>query len=355
MLIFLAQLTLMMVFVVSAVAKFGTPEDTARAAGEFGVPPAVSPWLARLLPAVELAIAAALSPMGAPRVGGLLAALSLLLFTALVAWRVAQGASFDCNCFGRLRPAPIGWSTVARNAALLALALLTATFGGPPPDALQRWLTASMSQPWLPLTLWFTTLVAVFWTGGGLGRRLEGLGGRLDAVASRLDALDGRPAAQSVQPGLPVGAFAPPFRLPRFPGEPGGPSATLDELRASGRAVLLIFTHPGCGPCKSVLPALVDHQAAHAHRLLIVLLVTEQSEDPPAAYAQLTSLLDLERFAATAYQTPGVPCAALVRPNGTIGAPLAVGPRNILNLVDWTVDRFAAPPSQADAAGTASR
>ena len=82
LLIFLAQLALMGVFVISALAKASTPDETARAARDFGAPEGLSPWVARLLPAAELIVAAALFPLGSPRLGGLLASVLLMLFTA---------------------------------------------------------------------------------------------------------------------------------------------------------------------------------------------------------------------------------------------------------------------------------
>jgi Methylamine utilisation protein MauE len=80
--------------------------------------------VARVIPAVELAIAALLlSPW---RVAGAVLGASLLAgYGAAMAWHRWHGHALDCGCGGE--PLPVSWSLVVRNALLALLALLAAS------------------------------------------------------------------------------------------------------------------------------------------------------------------------------------------------------------------------------------
>jgi len=119
-----ARLALALVFVVAGVGKLADRRGVMAAAEGLGVPPALAGPVARLLPMVELAVAAALvwRPTAAPAAA---AGLFLLaLFTCLVVLNLRRGRRPPCHCFGRMgEPAPIGAGTVVRNVALMALAI----------------------------------------------------------------------------------------------------------------------------------------------------------------------------------------------------------------------------------------
>jgi hypothetical protein len=58
------------------------------------------------------------------------AALALLVgFIAAIAINLAQGRKPDCQCFGQSQSKPIGWSTLARNGVVGALAAVTVWAG----------------------------------------------------------------------------------------------------------------------------------------------------------------------------------------------------------------------------------
>jgi peroxiredoxin len=52
------------------------------------------------------------------------------------------------------------------------------------------------------------------------------------------------------RPCVPVGTPAPQFDLPNLDEK----QISLDTLLGPKKPVLLMFTHPGCDPCKSLLP-----------------------------------------------------------------------------------------------------
>jgi uncharacterized membrane protein YphA (DoxX/SURF4 family) len=86
----------------------------------------VTPAIARLVPWVEVGLGACLVADLGRRVVALLAVALLAAFTSLLAWRIAQGIRPPCACFGRLSTRPVGPATLARNALLIALAIVAA-------------------------------------------------------------------------------------------------------------------------------------------------------------------------------------------------------------------------------------
>ncbi|HET8522098.1 MAG TPA: redoxin domain-containing protein, partial [Thermomicrobiales bacterium] len=176
---------------------------------------------------------------------------------------------------------------------------------------------------------------------------------RIDAVETMLK--EGVPAAAAIDPapatngqrapGLAVGSPAPTFRLEGLHGE----TMTLDALRASGRPVMLVFTDPGCGPCNALLPDLGKWQRDYSNKLDIAVLSRGKPEANKAKAAEhglSRVLLQQDREVAQLYEAYGTPSAVIVRPDGTIGSPLAGGAEAIRNLVSkstGTLSIAAAP------------
>lgn len=80
-------------------------------------------WAIPIVPWFEIVLGATLIVQLWP-VGAALAALGLLVaFTVLIVARLRAGDHPPCACFGRWSAAPLGWGHVARNVALMALAV----------------------------------------------------------------------------------------------------------------------------------------------------------------------------------------------------------------------------------------
>src|SRR5262249_8779705 len=135
------------------------------------------------------------------------AAFSLLvIFTGAIGVNLARGRTPDCNCFGQLHAAPIGWSTVARNVALAVVAGSLIWSGENASFSIVAWLSAlSMEQRLILLV-------------GGALLGLLGFGAVLLKQMAGLDAPANRPGsgvsnavsrAQAVPAGLLVGSPAP--------------------------------------------------------------------------------------------------------------------------------------------------
>jgi methylamine dehydrogenase accessory protein MauD len=163
----------------------------------------------------------------------------------------------------------------------------------------------------------------------------------------RIEALEGglttdvavpAPSENEAQPeaGLPLGSQAPGFGLSGIYGE----TLTLDSLRARGKPVLLLFTHPDCPACTALLPEIGRWQQEHAARLTVSLVSRGTAEENRARSLEhgLTNVLLQDKWeVAKAYQVKTTPSAVLVGRDGTIGSPLAAGPEAIRALVTQTV------------------
>src|ERR1700689_5012581 len=106
------RLALAAVFALAAVGKFFDIRGSQEAVKSFGVPPAVAPVVAVLLPLVEAVIAIGLVPASSA-VAAAAAALALLAtFVVLISVELARGRRPDCHCFGQLHSAPVGLGTL---------------------------------------------------------------------------------------------------------------------------------------------------------------------------------------------------------------------------------------------------
>jgi thiol-disulfide isomerase/thioredoxin len=346
----LARWLLAAVFAVAGLAKLADRMGSRQALMDFGVPARLATPLSILLPLAEMAIAAALIPTSSAWWGAIGALLCLLLFIAGISINLARGHRPACHCFGQLSSKPVGWPTLARNGALAAIAAGVVWYG---PD--QVGLSA---MPWLvaltpvqlagvvTATLGLAVLAAESWILLHLIRQNGRLLLRMDALEARLagQGLAPLPTAPLTVSGLPIGGPAPTFRLTGLYGE----MLTLESLRAPGKPVMLIFSDPNCGPCLALLPDLASWQREHAAQLTIALISRGTPEANRAKFGtQGIShiLLQGDQEVASAYQAVGTPTAVLVRPDGTIGSPLAPGTGAITALVAQTVGQPAALPA----------
>lgn len=90
------------------------------------LPSALVPPVARLVPAVEVAAAAALLTGVAETAGLVAAGAAFLVFAAAMAVTLARGRAIDCGCGPGDRAHPVTWTLVARNVLLTAAAVTAA-------------------------------------------------------------------------------------------------------------------------------------------------------------------------------------------------------------------------------------
>jgi uncharacterized membrane protein YphA (DoxX/SURF4 family)/peroxiredoxin len=324
-----ASVLLAAVFATAGVGKLMDLPGARRALGEFGVPDALARPGAVVLPLAELAVAVGLLVVPAARWAAGAAALLLLAFVLGIANAMRQGRAPDCHCFGQIHSAPAGSTTLVRNAVLLGLSLFLTVLG--PPPAIDGWIA---DRTPLELALAAAALVAV-----GLGA-IRGLGwlerrdqAREEVLGDEVRQADLRPRGRA--PGTP----APPFVARHLDGR----TVSLDELRARGRPVVLVFTSPGCPSCRVLMPRLAEWQVTLAERLTIV-PVGDRGEEYHRDLAEQTGIRDvlLEQLPGgvrNAYEAGGTPSAVVVDPDGTIGGPTVGGPWGVEELIRVTLHR----------------
>jgi methylamine dehydrogenase accessory protein MauD len=162
---------------------------------------------------------------------------------------------------------------------------------------------------------------------------------RLEALEAKVGSGEPQPTptpARTPVQGLSVGTLAPKFSLPQL----GGKEVTLDGLRGAGKPVLLLFTNPDCGPCEALMPQVAAWQREHASRLSIVLAsdsAVEKNRAVERTHGIKNILLQKDREVSLQYESYGTPSAVLIRPDGTIGSPLAGGADAIASLIASSV------------------
>jgi methylamine dehydrogenase accessory protein MauD len=345
-----ARLLLAAVFVVAGITKLADREGSRRAITDFGAPAALAGPLGILLPLAEFAVAAALIPITTAFWGAVGALALLLLFVVGIGANLARGRRPDCHCFGQLHSAPAGWSTLARNGVLAAVAALLVWRGweGDVGPSVIGWVGALSTAGLVVLVggMVVLALLAAQWLFLlGLLKQNGRLLARLEAVEGALAAAGLAPTENGARPvvGLPVGAPAPAFGLEDLQGE----KVALDRLRARGKPVLLLFTDPGCGPCAELLPEVGRWQRDYAEKLTISLVGRGSVEENSAEVSEHgveNVLLQDDWEVADAYQVEATPSAVVVSPEGTIGSPTVQGPDEVESLVAQAVSARAQLP-----------
>jgi thiol-disulfide isomerase/thioredoxin len=124
-----------------------------------------------------------------------------------------------------------------------------------------------------------------------------------------------------------------------------GGTFSLIELLAGSKPVVLLFTHPGCGPCGELLVEAerwTQEQASHFK--LVLISQGSVKENRAKLKGKKIQLLLLEKGTevSSAYQAFGTPSALLIRPDATVGSSVASGAEAIRALVANTINESLA-------------
>jgi peroxiredoxin/uncharacterized membrane protein YphA (DoxX/SURF4 family) len=342
------RLLLALVFFVAGIAKLADQEGSRKALTDFGVPALFAVPLSSLLALAELVVAIALISSPFAWWGAVGATTLLTLFTLGIAVNLARGKRPDCHCFGQLHSTPIGWPTLLRN-GLLVLGATSLVVQGPTRLAASNFgaLVSSAGSSGAVLVVASVGLVALLaegWILWHLMRQNGRLFLRMDALEARLNEAQYKNTAKSLpsHTGLPLGVSAPHFQLADLFGN----VQTLDDLTERGKAALLLFSDPNCGPCSALLPEIARWQQNHAEVLSFALIsrgTVKENRAKTSPHGLQHILLQKDREVAQAYLSEGTPSAVLVLPNGTIGSPLVSGKNAIEALVAQMTQSPARP------------
>lgn len=118
----LAAVLLGVMFLAAGVAKLAMGDQWPVQAREMGAPGPVIP----IVPWFEIVLGALLVVQFRRPVMASMALGLLVVFTVLIALRLAQGRRPPCACFGAMTAKPIGAGHLIRNAVFIAVALIAA-------------------------------------------------------------------------------------------------------------------------------------------------------------------------------------------------------------------------------------
>jgi thiol-disulfide isomerase/thioredoxin len=313
--IWLSRLLVAAVFAVAAWGKLSDRAAARHALRDFGVPDRFVVAAGWALPAVELVIAAAVLP-SATAVPACGAALVLLtIFTGAIAEQLRLGRRPSCSCFGAVSSAPIGPWTLVRNAAVAGL-IVAALWGS--------WLHGDVLES-LPVERAVGLAAIVVLAAVQVWQAVT-------VQALRRDVEDLRNPRAKPE-GLPIGTLAPDFELPGIDGRRG----SLRALLAAGRPVALLFVHPGCGPCQSLIGELGQWRDRW-HESLVVMPIGSGDLDANTAWAREHGVGEMlvqdGSEVAARYRLRGVPMAVLLDARGRVAAPPARGPAEVREFFD---------------------
>jgi thiol-disulfide isomerase/thioredoxin len=321
-----SRLLLATVFAVSGVAKASDFSGTRRAVTDFGAPERGSLPVALLLLMTELAIAVTLVPTSTAHLAGVGAAALLVAFIAVTTLAIFRGRAPDCHCFGNLHNAPVGWRTVARNVAFLALALFIAIAGwGEGGPSATAWVGRLSAIALVGLGVAVVVVAAQAWFSFQLLRHY----GRLLIRVQQLEEAQ----SELASPGPRPGSTAPSFSLTNAE---GGRTA-LSQILGAGKPVVLVFSDPLCGPCRALLPEVGAYAKAYEAHLQFVVVGRGSAEaNFEAAGPDLAMLLlvdDEDASTWSTYGARGAPAAIVIGPDGRVLLPTVMGATAISQMI----------------------
>lgn len=342
-----AQVLLSLTLLVSGLAKLGDRDAIEDAMRSLRLPArALHPIAAAVLPGAEIALAIlAWVPVVALQgvVGGLALAL-VVAYLVIIARALGFEETVTCSCFGTLASPTVSRTTLARNIVLVvlagialgsALAGLTARAVLESPGALAAWSAAIAAGVLLTaLTLGTARDRAAEAPGAAPGARAE-LGSDAEDDEEELDYLR-----------TPI-----PHAIVRH--RDGG----LQSLHAlaAGRAVLLVWVRPGCGPCERVLDRLASWRRELTPlvdvRAVLHLDVTTLDE---AALARVGEdpIQDIHGTLAGALAAHGSPSAVLLGADGMLAGGPVAGAGHVTELVEEIIVQLAEARELAARAAT---
>jgi thiol-disulfide isomerase/thioredoxin len=327
------RLLLAAVFGLAGISKLVSVSRAREGVIEFGVPTALATPITVALISGELAVAIVLLRSATLWYGAIGALVLVSIFSVAIAANLLRDRRPNCNCFGQLKAAPIGWPTFARNVALGAVAVLVIAYGRDA-QAHVGWTVALTAAEWLATTavlVLFALLVVIAALLAQVLRQQGRMLLRFEGIEERLG-IGARRASAQPRAGLTPGTPAPAFTLPDLQGI----SRSLGHVLSAKKPALLVFSNPACGPCQALLPEIAEWRRELRDTLTIA-VITEDSADANRSYAPVVGadlvFLQGKREVAEAYDANGTPAAVVISADGRIASFVAQGAEAIRRLV----------------------
>ena len=338
-----APVLLSIVFAVSGAAKLRDRQGTEDAMVSLRLPArSLHSLAAAALPIGELLLAVLIwvpvVPLQVVVAGAQL--LLCLAYLVIIARAVRFPEPVDCSCFGTLGAPTVSGSTVARNAILVVLAILTlmvASTGGMAqsllrsPGALLAW--AGM----IALAVVLTALTI------GVSRRPDATSTPTTAQPTSAHA---SVADAAVDEGEPAEDELLDYERRPIPSvvvrRPDGELMPVHDL-AYERAALLVWLSPGCGPCERVtdlLPAW-RQRLGLAVRVVVVLTRDLTAMDQAAVERYGPDVVgDIHLTVSGAFEAHGTPSVALLGVDGLLAGGPVTGFDAVTEFIDDIIEQL---------------
>lgn len=328
------RLLLFGVFSLAAIGKILDIAGSEKALRDFGVPDSLVWYLARLLPAAEYAVAAALLFTGASWFGAVGGLALLLVFIGGMIYQIAKGSDPDCHCFGQIHSERVGWASLFRNIGFGILALSLVIAGAGNQGATLAADAAGGIQVLVLLTAFIMLAAALSYLKqmadrqAKLQRRLE----MLEMFSADGGAIE-RDDAGNPSDGLPIGSPFPDFELPSA----AGTVVSIEHLMAEGKPILMFFVGPDCSPCNALFPQILAWRNKLAGRVEFVFVSKGTSTENLEKFKGVEPkriLLQKNRELAEVVLAKWTPTALFINRDGTIASHPATGDTAITQLVE---------------------
>lgn len=328
------RLVLAAIFGVAAFGKLIDREGSEKALKDFGMPAALIPAFAFLLPISELAVAFSLIFVETAWFAAIAGGVLLAIFTGGMLYQMAKGNAPDCHCFGQIHSEPVGISSILRNLAFLALAVVLIVAGKENQGLNLTNSNQEVMQVVIGLAVIGLLAAAVYFLKkisdqqNQIMRRIE----VLEITAHEGGAIE-REEVSHPHEGLPIGGFFPDFALYDTKAD----LVTLTQIKATATPTLFLFVSPTCTPCKALLPEINEWRKELLGKVNFIFVsngkaqanIDKFGEDP-----RLPILLQKEREVAEKLKAQWTPTAVLMDANGRVASHAAAGDSAIRKLVE---------------------
>jgi peroxiredoxin len=331
-----SRLFLAGVFAAAGSAKLADRGGTRESLERFGAPRRLLAGGAVALPALELAVAAALVPEATAWWGATGGLVLLVVFSAAVGRLLLRGEEADCHCFGALHSTPADRRVLLRNAGLASLAVFVLAAGagdpGPDPGVTAGIVVLGLAGAGLAAFAWM-----VLGQNGHLLRRIDAMESELRSGPTAV--APGEPAPLPKQ-GLPVGTQVPDFTAHDLNGEP----VALAGLLGRGLPLALVFADADCPSCSRLLPSLGPAAEIRRDEFTLCVLTSGSvrgARDLADDYDLDLVLVQPAHALNLTLRAYALPSALMIGVDGTVISEFARGPEAVTAMLE--ADEPASP------------
>ncbi len=328
------RLALATVFGVAAFGKLADRDGSEKALNDFGVPKALVPALIYLLPISEIVVAILLLFVEISWFGAIGAAGLFAVFTGGMVYQFAKGNAPDCHCFGQIHSEPVGVSSILRNVALIAIAVVLIVAG----PANQGVNLARTDQD----VMQFVIGVAVIGLLATVVYFLKKISEQQVQIMRRIELMElvaqeggsvEREEVSSPHEGLPIGGHFPDFELL----DVNANTVSLTRLKEQATPTLFFFVSPTCNPCKALLPEIDAWRKELMGKVNFVFISNGKAQDNIDKFGNdpmRPILLQKQRELAEAVKAQWTPTVILMDANGRVASHATAGDAAIRGLIE---------------------